>query len=440
MRLLLIAYEFPPSPSPQSLRWTYLVRELAALGHEVHVLAPDLGGQTPGLPTLPDGVHVHRTFPGAVRGLLALVRKHAQRKVAGGNDVLDTDGHAESSAHPPYPLRPPRDLRQRISEVVQNVAAHVCFPDIRGEWRFWARRRLQRLLDKLAPDVVISSHEPATTLELGLIAKRRGFRWIADLGDPVLAGYTADRWRVRAHAIERLVCNHADLVMVTTAGAATQLSKRHGRDTGVAIVPQGFDDRAQARSPSSPPVFNTDRLELLYTGSFYRFRRADALLRAVARNPKVRLSIAAITIPEEILAVARTAPENIRLLGYLPHTHILELQREAHLLVNIANEDMTQIPGKIYEYLGSQRPIVHLGAAHDPVADMIARLRCGWSCANSEEAISSLLADLVQKHAQGRLEHGLVLDSQEANTFAWRNIAAEIHALLHRVVPLASQR
>lgn len=439
MRLLLIAYEFPPSPSPQSLRWTYLVRELSALGHEVHVLAPDLGGQTLGLPTLPDGVHVHRTFPGAVRGLLALARKLAQRKVAGSNGMLDTDGRAASSVHTPYPIRPPRNLRQRISEVVQNVAAHVYFPDIRGEWRFWARRRLQRLLATLAPDVVISSHEPATTLELGLLAKKRGFRWVADLGDPVLAGYTPDRWRARAHALERTVCARADLIMVTTAGAASQLSKRHGRDTRVAIVSQGFDDRDHARSPSSPPVFMTDRLELLYTGSFYRFRRADALVRAVARNPKVRLSIASITIPEEILAVARMAPENIRLLGFLPHTNILGLQRGAHMLVNIANEDMTQIPGKIYEYLGSQRPIVHLGAVHDPVADMVARLRCGWSCANSEEAISSLLADLVQRHAQGRLEHGLVLDSQEVATFAWRNIAERVDALLHVVASGARQ-
>ena len=37
MRFLLIAYEFPPSPSPQSLRWAYLVRELIALGHQVKV-------------------------------------------------------------------------------------------------------------------------------------------------------------------------------------------------------------------------------------------------------------------------------------------------------------------------------------------------------------------------------------------------------------------
>ena len=43
LRILLIAYEFPPSPSPQSLRWAYLANRLVAAGHDVHVLAPDIG-------------------------------------------------------------------------------------------------------------------------------------------------------------------------------------------------------------------------------------------------------------------------------------------------------------------------------------------------------------------------------------------------------------
>src|SRR5690606_21504818 len=53
MQILLIAYEFPPSPSPQSLRWAYLARHLADRGHRISVLTIHLGGETPGLPPLP---------------------------------------------------------------------------------------------------------------------------------------------------------------------------------------------------------------------------------------------------------------------------------------------------------------------------------------------------------------------------------------------------
>src|SRR5690606_20396913 len=191
MRLLLIAYEFPPSPSPQSLRWTYLVRELAAMGHEVHVLTVDLGGETPGLPALPDSVRIHRTFPGLLRGALALHREHRMRHP---RKPRGADADAAATANPVAALRPPRNWKQRVSEAVQAVAGQLHFPDIRGEWRRHGQRALGRLVATMRPDVVISSHEPATTLELGLSLRGMRLPWIVDMGDPVLAPYTPRRW------------------------------------------------------------------------------------------------------------------------------------------------------------------------------------------------------------------------------------------------------
>ncbi|MDH5822215.1 glycosyltransferase [Luteimonas sp. RD2P54] len=432
MRLLLIAYEFPPSPSPQSLRWTYLCRELAELGHEVHVLAPDLGGETPGLPPLPSGVRVHRSFPGPVRGMLALLRKRKQRKAARGAAGPTGNGDAARDGAAPSPIRPPRSWKQRISETVQRIAEYLHYPDIRGEWRYWGRRELQRLLDTLAPDLVLSSHEPATSLELGLLAARRGLPWVADLGDPVLAGYTAPRWRRRAHRLEREVCERADLVTVTNPAAAALLHERHARSGPIAVLPQGYDDRAAAARAADATLFDHARLELLYTGSFYSFRRIDALLEALDRHPQARLSIAAITVPESILAAARGAPERIRLLGFLPHTAILALQRQADVLVNIANDDITQIPGKFHEYLGAARPILHLGDA-DPVAEMVVALRRGWSCANTADAIHARLAALETAKADRRLDDGLALGAEGIEQYGWSRIAARLDTLLREV-------
>ena len=79
MRILLVAYEFPPSPSPQSLRWAYLARKLQALGHDVHVLAPDLPGKGEGLPDI-GGLVVHRVHAGPIVGFIAArSRKEALR-------------------------------------------------------------------------------------------------------------------------------------------------------------------------------------------------------------------------------------------------------------------------------------------------------------------------------------------------------------------------
>jgi hypothetical protein len=432
MRLLLIAYEFPPSPSPQSLRWTYLVRELAALGHEIHVLAPDLGGETHGLPQLPDAVHVHRCFAGPFRGLMAWRRKRRHAVQQG------PPAQAESTpAGAPVMLRPPRNWKQRISECVQAILERVLFPDLRGEWKPCATLALHRLLRELQPDLVISSHEPATTLELGLMARAQGFRWVADLGDPVLAGYTPPHWRARAGRLEQSVFRHVDLLIVTTPATATLLQQRHACGDAhasplIQIVTQGFDARAsRPPAPSTTNMFDRHRLELLYTGSLYSFRRIDALLGAVASDPALRLSIAAVTVPEHVLAAARALPAQIRLLGFAPHSAILELQREADVLVNLANADMTQVPGKIFEYLGAQRPILHLGSGNDPAGALVEGLRRGWVCENEAEALVGRLHALVRAKAESRLEHGLQLELAPVLAYSWREIAADLDRGLH---------
>lgn len=426
MRLLLLAYEFPPSPSPQSLRWAYLARELHLLGHEIHVLTADLGGETPGLPRLPPEIQVHRTYPGPVRGMLAWLRKRRQRKIEAGLVPDDTPG---PGSHPlAAAIRPPRNWKQRISESVQTAAQYVHFPDVRGEWRYWGRRGLTRLLPTLAPDVVISSHEPATTIELALSMRQRGVRWVADIGDPVLAAYTPSRWRRRAERIERSMCEKAELLTVTTEATAALMHARYGRQDAVLVLPQGFDSR---REPNPiVGMFDIDRLELLYTGSFYEFRRPDALLAAVRDTPGVRLTIAAITVPEAVLDAARAAPDRVRLLGFRPHDAILDLQRAADVLVNISNDDMTQIPGKVNEYLGACRPLLNLGPGSDPVSAEIERLHRGWNCPNDPDSIASCATRLREAKRIGMLDSGLDLSDAGVAHLSWNAIASRLDMML----------
>lgn len=430
MRLLLIAYEFPPSPSPQSLRWTYLARELDLLGHEVHVLTADLGGETPGLPALPARIRVHRTYPGPVRGMLAYLRKRRQRQIDAGR-VSSQDGGEEAVGLETV-IRPPRNWKQRVSEGIQTVAQFVHFPDIRGEWRPWGRRALHRLLTTLDPDVVISSHEPATTIELALQAKRRGFPWVADLGDPVLASYTPARWRRRSEKLERTMCREADLLTVTTDATVALMQKRYGCEGASLVLPQGHDSRRRPRA-SADVVFQQDRLELLYTGSFYLFRRPDALLAALRAVPEARLTIAAVTVPESVLEAARRAPSQVRLLGFRPHSAILDLQRSADLLVNIANDDMTQIPGKANEYLGAGRPMLNLGPGNDPVSAVITRLNRGWNCLNEADAIADCLRQRLADKSARALDRNLDLSPESVADVSWTAIAARLDAALARI-------
>lgn len=437
MRYLVIAYDFPPIPSPQSLRWAYLVRELAFAGHEVHVLAPQTGGYGGGgLPELPASVVVHRVWPGPITALL--VSRRADGKQVPHNQGDPAAGIGDDTAMVSGAVPSGLNWKGRLAERMKQVLSWFMFPDIRAEWMPAARRELERVLNEHPPDIVITSHEPANTIELGLFAKGKGFRWISDLGDPVLAPYTPRRWRARARALEARMCSRADAITVTSARACEQLLQRHGLGASkCSVLSQGFDHRFEA--PAGTAVagspFRPDLVELLYTGSFYSFRRLGALLDAIVAVPGVRLNIASMAVPAHVAAAAEKHSTSIRLLGFIPHREALWLQRQCDVLVNIGNDDPVQIPGKLYEYLGACAPILNIDRAADTaVTALLGDTGAGRTIADKLEPIRSELKRLVLLKSSGHPISRAAAPKGDLMQYSWFQLSCQLQNLAESIV------
>lgn len=452
MRFLLIAYDFPPVPSPQSLRWAYLTRELALAGHEVHVLAPDTEGYgSGGLPDLPDTVRIHRVWPGPLTGFVTRLRRR-QRVVVDAGAPAPLPDTLVSELN--WKGRFRRAIEDRLSawlghglnwkghmmEAAKRAMSLVLFPDSRAEWQPWARQRLYELLDSYRPDVVISSHEPAMTIELGALAKGKGYLWVADLGDPVLAPYTPRRWQRRAEATERMLCARADLVTVTSSHAREVLHQRHGiAKDHCEILTQGFDHRVTA-APGMPMIFSADKLELLYTGSFYSFRRIGALLDAVLAVPSARLNVATISAPPELVAAARRYPDQIRVLGFVPHSQAIALQRQCDVLVNLANANPVQVPGKFFEYLGSGTPVLHVGGTADDVAaTLLRRAGGGWCEPDDRMRLQARIATLAQDKAGNGKITPIAGEGFDVMQHSWASLSQRLVELVSSRMPVPTE-
>jgi glycosyltransferase involved in cell wall biosynthesis len=422
MKILLIAYEFPPAISPQSIRWAYLVRELMLAGHEIHVLAPDNHLVTPDLMDLVAGAVVHRTFPGLFAGFIG----GGGRWFASNSPSLTVppDDAIASLSRTSARL----NWRGRISESAKAVARHVFFPDVRGEWNPWARRKLSLLLDSVEPDVVISSHEPASTIELGRLAHEQGYPWIVDMGDPVLSSYTPSRWRRRALQVERMAAREAEGLLVTSESTRALLQSRHGNGLAAChIITQGFDDRlAEDSLALVQHLFDPARLELLYTGRLYSFRRIDCLLDVLLTEPSIRLTVVTTQAPTSLLDAAAKMPGQVRVLGPLAHRAVLSLQRCCDVLVNIANDDPVQIPGKFYEYLGSGKPILHLRKKErDAASDLLESSGQGSFVVAAGEQLRQKLSELVARK-RGQLPLGSPASGLARDSYTWRALAARV--------------
>lgn len=418
MRILLIAYDFPPLSSPQAIRWHYLARELVKLGAQVHVLAPDLAMPDGTGLKVPEGVHVHRCDAGGLAGWLS-----RRRRVRAGEEPASRSSadHAATNSRP-ISLNWKGHLHHRLEKLI----GLFCFPDSRGSWGSSASGALVALIETLHPDVVISSHEPATTLQLGLVVAPRVSAWLADLGDPVLAPYTPRRWRRRARRLEADVCASAAAVSVTTPATRQLLLDRHGADPKrVFVLTQGYDDSLPRCSMGPRAYAGSERLHLLYTGRFYAFRDPTALLEAVVAVSRIKLTVVAPEVRPEHLAIARRSGGRIVFLGEQPHARVLELQQDCDILLNIGNALSAQTPGKLYEYLGSGKPILHCFSVDgDPANALIDEWRRGWSCRNDRAELQAFLEALAE--SPERMFGTLSTDDSAISAYSWSRLARRL--------------
>ena len=432
MKILLAAYEFPPSGSPQALRWQALSRELVALGHQVTVLTAS--GTSGGADTVacdvgkpdPAGLQVVRTPAEPLGSVLRWLRGLVPGRRGEGPVIIPRsfDG---------------LNWKGRIVAAIGWMQAWSEFPDSRARWNRTAIPRLESLIRASAPDVVVTSHEPASVLEMGRVALRAGIPWVADLGDPVVADYLPKRWRRRAWRLEREVCNRCSLVAVTTRAYGRLLEVEHGLDPQRCVVlRQGYTPARPA--PSARASDGNGTLELLYTGQLYGFRSPDALLQALEAVEGARLTVLS---PQADVArpFAGRLGKRLRLMAPVPAASVGQWQRDADILVNIGNTMPLQMPGKLFEYLGSGRPVLHLSACEpDESSDLVRAFRRGWVVHNDVDAIRTMLLELLVQWRSGCLHAGLDLSDASVGEFSWPMIAAHLSDALAEAVEQGTRR
>ncbi|HIE5094672.1 glycosyltransferase [Stenotrophomonas maltophilia] len=434
MRILVCAHDFAPNPSPQSLRITQLVAELASAGSEIDVLTRTVGA---GMPVQPDpaGVHVHRAAPGWLESALDALSARLRRRAHGAQE----GARAAPAQEAPKPVASLNWKGRGVRRLRALMDAAV-FPDGRSRWINDALREGRQLLRHRRPQVIIGSHEPAAGLMVALtLSRESGLPLVAELGDPVLTAYTPKRWIRRSLALERRVCRESAALIVTSDATAELLRQRHGNDIApITVIAQGFP---AAAAPVAARTASGEGLALVYTGRFYPFRDPAPLFEAVLATPGSTLTVAGPEIPAVHAALFAQHPGQLRFVGNLPHAAAVELQQQADVLVSIGNAGMTQIPGKLLEYLGSGRPVLHLQPDEaDAAAAIIGREHCGFLVAPDAPAIATLLRDLIERKRAGRLEAGLRLGAGTFAEYRWDRLAARLAEACRAAVEASGHR
>lgn len=442
MRILLLAYHFPPTGGAGTQRAAKLARDLHEMGLEpVVVTGPGPVGDvwSPADHSLaaeiPNAVEVHRV-PGPV-------------PAAGGREA--------------------------------SVARWLSLPSPFARW--WTEGALAAAAELQGVDAIFATMSPYESGQVAAqLARRLGVPWVADLRDP----WALDEMRVYPSSAHRradllrmgAVLRAADAVVMNTPEARRRLLAQfpelsHRR---VTCVPNGWDARdfADPAPGRDDSVFRIVHTGALHTSNGQRHRQRSRLMRALGGSVPVDLltrshihlmeAVRRVRMREPELAAdlqvhlagnlteadRRVAGPDAVLHGYLSHARSVELLRSADLLF-LPMQDLppgrraTIVPGKTYEYLASGRPVlaaVPEGDARELIATSpVARL-CG------PRDVEAMVAAIVGELGHCR-RHGRRPDSSTPviERFERRRLAGELAAVVEdvldvggRVRPISTRR
>jgi glycosyltransferase involved in cell wall biosynthesis len=417
LRLLLVAYAFPPLVNAQAIRWLMLVRELAARGADIDVLTvrtPDYF--TDLLDEVPSTVAVHRTWAGPIEGI-SRVAKASVRSEDQWIEVRRRGG--------------PHQIARAVYRSMRRVADGALIPDLCSEWLPFAVARGLTLVRERQYDALISSSEPGVGHLAGWMLKRSsGLPWLADFGDPWV-GQSAPVWRRRADlAVERGLLRAMDGITVTVPQLARVFEERHPWLRPVRVVRQGFDRDLLTRA-TPDRRWAAGPLNVVYTGTLYAGLRDpapvfEALRLARDRGLDVVLTVAG-RLPESMIAHASRLglAGALDFVGILPYKDALALQKGADVLLYLDNTGAPlQVPGKLYEYLGARRPILVVRNAHESPATLAVRTgRCGRDVPSDPVAIADALGAFAAERRAGR---ELLADDVFADEYTFARSADEL--------------
>jgi len=293
-------------------------------------------------------------------------------------------------------------------------------------------RALSSLMNSGRPcDGMITFSYPYSFHLIGYYAKRRwGIPWIADYGDPWTGNPLMTRrpqWRRRLdYYLEQLILRKADHVTVTTEATAQLYSVQFPfLDSRIRVVSMGYDpdDFDHVTTPLELTI--SHRVNLVYTGRLYALARNStpfftALASLNDRMPSLARKLRVFLVGEverELLRFIQELCLNdlVQVVSWVDAETSYGWMSGADYLLLFGNRGGAQIPGKLCNYIGAGRPVLHImGSSDDPATDIVTRLGLGRSVANEVNVIF----DALVRIAKAELECG-TRNPSLADAYRW---------------------
>ena len=401
-KVLIITYYWPPAGGPGVQRWLKFVKYLPEFGVEPIVYCPE----NPSYPLLDDNlvkevsdkitIIKHPIFE--PYQLASLFSKKKTKTIASG--LINTK------------------KQSLVEKLLLFIRGNYFIPDARKFWVKPSVKYLSKYIKENAIETIITTGPPHSLHLIGLqLKKQLNINWIADFRDPwTTIGYH-DKMKLsnvsqQKHKVfEKEVLETADSILVTSPSTKTEFEVI--TDKPVNVITNGFDD-VNMKSLPLDTKFTLSHIGSLLTGRNPKVLW-DSISELLQENNDFKLNfelklIGAVS--NDVLASIKNSGlvNHVNILGYVSHDEAQKQQRISQVLLLIEiDSPITKciIPGKLFEYLQSNRPILGFGPDKADFKAIISETNTGSSYsynAKEKELIKVKIMSYFEAYKNGSLK------------------------------------
>lgn len=338
-------------------RWLKFVKYLPEFGFEPHIYIPEN-------PTYPI---VDEKLMNEVSEKAIIIKQKIKEPYRWASFLSKNNTKKISSG-----IIPSKKRQSLVEKVLLWIRGNLFIPDARVLWVKPSVVFLKDYIEKNQIETIITTGPPHSLHLIGLQLKKKiNIKWIADFRDPwTTIGYHKELMlnensEKKHKELEKSVLHSADKIMVTSPTTKSEFSKLTAKP--IEVITNGYDIEKVKQSELD------EKFSIAHIGSFLSERNPRILWKAFKELVKENNEFAADFQLKFIGKVSQDVLETIdefklgkfvNNLGYVSHDEAISHQRSSQVLLLIeidSEETRCIIPGKLFEYMVSERPIIAIG-------------------------------------------------------------------------------
>jgi glycosyltransferase involved in cell wall biosynthesis len=372
-KVLIITYYWPPAGGPGVQRWLKFVKYLPKYTIESIVYCPE----NPNYPIIDEILEKE------VSKDITVLKQTIKEPYKFANLLSSKSSKTISSG-----VIPKQNKQSLIERVLLFIRGNCFIPDARKQWVIPSVTFLSKYIKENGIKTIVTTGPPHSLHLIGLKLKQKlGVKWLADFRDPwTTIGYHKKLKLTLASqkkhfSLEFEVLNSADQIIVTSETTKKEFQLKTNKP--IEVITNGYDNHCVQR-PEKDSKFT-----MAHIGSLLSERNPknlwEALQELIEEYPDFKeafqLKLIGLISDEVLQSINEYGLKDfVNVVGYVSHNEAIRAQMQSHVLVliEIDSEDTKAIiPGKLFEYMASETPILAIGPKDSDVERIIKETNTG---------------------------------------------------------------